>query len=536
MRAFTFGVFLLSALVLVIGCANLASILLAHGADRQREMALRTSIGAGRARLVQQLLTESVLLSLSGGLAGTALAFAASASLSHWALPLDLPVQFDVQADARVLSFGILASLVAGILFGIAPARQASRTDPNSTLKVTPVAALAGRRWPLRESLVGVQVALCVVLLSACLLSIAGLRQAVSVPLGFQPDGVAVAGFELGLAGYTEEQGREFQAQVVRAISRLPGVESAAWSNSLPLSIDQSTTTVAAEWEPKQPTSGIGGVTYYHVSPGFFRTLGTRLLAGRDFTDSDRRGAPTVAIVNETFARRVLRDPNAVGKRFRYGWNGDALVEVIGVAEDGKYTTLIEDPRPVVFQPILQRYNSNTMVAVRSRLPEEQVAGELRRAIASLDEGLPIWGAGSLKQYVRMAWFPSRVAAVALTAFGILAVVLAATGIHGLVAYSVARRQKEIGIRIAVGARRSDVLTLVLRRAVKAIAAGAAFGFALALVSGPVLASVVYLASPRDPVVIAGVALLMTVVGVGSCWAPLRRSLRIDPLQAVRSE
>jgi predicted permease len=535
-RAFTLGVFILSALVLVVGCANLASILLAHGSDRQREMALRASIGAGRLRLLQQLLTESVLLSLAGGLAGTALAFATSATLSKWPLPLDLPVQFDVQADSRVLLFGILASVAAGVLFGVAPARQASRTDPNSTLKGTANAGTAGRRCPMREWLVGVQVAICVVLLSACLLSIVGLRQALSAPTGFRPDGVAVAGFELGLAGYTEEKGREFQAQVVEAISRLPGVDSAAWSNTLPLSIDQSTTTVVAERDLNKPGAGLGGIAHYQVSPGYFRTLGTRLLAGRDFSPADREGSPPVAIVNETFARRVLGSAEAVGQRFRYGFGGRSLVEVIGVAEDGKYTTLTEDPRPALFQPILQRYNSTTTVLVRSRLPEDQAAGELRRAIAALDSGLPVYGAGSLREYVRLAWFPSRVAAVALAAFGILALVLAATGIHGLVAYSVARRQKEIGIRVAVGAGRGDVLKLVLTRVIKSIGAGAVLGFALALAAGPVMANVVYLASPRDPAVIAGVALLMLAVGVGSCWVPLRRSLRIDPLQAIRSE
>jgi predicted permease len=536
MRAFTLGVFILSALVLVVGCANLASILLAHGADRQREMALRTSIGAGRGRLLQQMLTESLLLSLAGGLAGTALAFAVSAGLSKWSIPLDLPVQLDVRADSRVLFFGIVASILAGVLFGLAPARQASRTDPNSTLKGVPDAPAVGRPWPMREWLVGVQVALCVVLLSACLLSVVGLRGALSVPTGFQLDGVAVAGFELGLAGYTEEKGREFQAQVVEALSRLPGIDSAAWSNSLPLSIDQSSTTVSAQWEPKKPSSGVGGVTFYQVSPGFFRTLGTRLLAGRDFNGGDRSGSLPVAIVNETFARRVLRGPDAVGKRFRYGWSGEGLVEVIGVVEDGKYTTLTEDPRPALFQPILQRYNSTTTVAVRSRLPEERVAGEIRRAIASLDSTLPIYGAGSLRQYVQLAWFPSRVAAVALTAFGVLALVLAGTGIHGLVAYSVARRRKEIGIRIAVGAGRADVLKLVLSRVIKALGAGAILGFGLAFAVGPMLGNVVYLASPRDPTVIAGVAVLLMAIGVASCWSPLRRSLRIDPLQAVRSE
>ena len=247
-------------------------------------------------------------------------------------------------------------------------------------------------------------------------------------------------------------------------------------------------------------------------------------------------GSTPVAVVNETFARRVFRGPDAVAKRFRYGFARGPLVEVVGVVEDGKYTTLTEDPRPALFQPILQNYNSTTTVLVRSRLPEDQAAGELRRAIAALDSGLPVYGAGSLRDYVRLAWFPSRVAAVALAAFGILALVLAATGIHGLVAYSVARRQKEIGIRVAVGAGRGDVLRLVLTRVIKSLGVGAVLGFALALAAGPVMANVVYLASPRDPAVIAGVALLMLAVGIGSCWVPLRRSLRIDPLQAIRSE
>ena len=535
-KAFTLGVFMLAGLVLLIGCANLASILLAHGADRQREMALRVSIGASRARLIQQLLTESVLLSLVGGVAGAALASAASAALSAWRLPLDLPVQFDVHADGRVLLFGITASVVAGIVFGVAPARQASRVDPNSALKGTAGdAGLPRRQWPLRDGLVALQVALCIVLLSACLLSVKGLQEALTMPTGFRPEGVAVAGFELGLAGYTEERGREFQERAMQAMSRLPGIDSAAYANSLPLSADQSTTTVSSEAEPRSVSSGVRGVTYYQVSPGLLQTLGTTLLAGRDFDARDRRGSPPVAIVNQTLARRIFQTTDALGKRFRYG-QSDQLVEVIGLAEDGKYTTLTEAPRSVVFQPILQRYNSTTMVVVRSRLPEEQMSGEIRRAIATLDPGLPVYSVGSLTQFLRLAWFPSRAAAVTLTAFGILALVLAATGIHGLVAYSVARRQKEIGIRIAVGAARLDVLKLVLSRVIMAVGLGAVLGFGLAFAAGPVLANVVYLASPRDPFVTGGVAVLLMGVGVVSCWAPLRLSLRIDPMQAVRSE
>jgi predicted permease len=535
MQAFTLGLFMLSGLVLLVGCANLASILLAHGVDRQREIALRVSIGAGRARLLQQLLTESMLLSLIGGAAGATLAAAASAALSTWRLPLELPVQFDVQTDARVLLFGIAASVAAGVAFGVAPARQASRVDPNAALKGVTNGKTRGRwHWPLRDALVAVQVAFCVVLLSACLLSVKGLQQALIMRTGFDPEGVSVAGFELGLAGYGEERGREFQEEVVQALSRLPGILSVAYANSLPLSADQSSTTVSSELEPRATAAGVR-VTYYQVSPGLFATLGTRLVAGREFDSRDRQGAPAAAIVNETFVRRVLQSAQGVGKRFRYG-QADQLVEVVGVVEDGKYTSLSEAPRPVIFQPILQRYNSTTMVVVRSRLTEEQVAGEIRRAIAALDSELPVYSAGTLTQFLRLAWLPSRVAAVALTAFGVLGLVLSATGIHGLVAYAVARRQKEIGIRMAVGAGRGAILKLVLARVAASIFTGAVIGLVLAFAAGSVLANIIYLASPRDLGVTVAVVLVLVAAGAASCWLPLRRALRTDPMHAVRME
>jgi predicted permease len=534
MQAFTLGLFMLSGLVLLVGCANLASILLAHGVDRQREMALRVSIGAGRARILQQLLTESMLLALVGGAAGAALAAVASAALSAWRLPVELPVQFDVHADARVLVFGVTASLVSGLAFGLAPARQASRVDPNAALKgLTDVKARGRRHWPLRDALVAVQVAFSVVLLSACLLSVKGLQQALTMRTGFEADGVAVAGFELGLAGYSEELGREFQRQVVQALSRLPGVESVASANSLPLSADQSSTTVFSEFQPPATSAGVRA-TYYQVSSGLFRTLGTRLVSGRDFDIKDREGAPAVAVVNETFVRQVLQSSEGVGKRFRYGQSGP-LVEVIGVVEDGKYTSLSEAPRPVVFQPILQRYNSTTMIVVRSRLAEERVVGEIRRAIGSLDPELPVYSAGTLAQFLRLAWLPSRVAAITLTAFGVLGLALSVTGIHGLVAYGIARRQKEIGIRIAIGAGRAAIVTLVLRRVAATVVTGAAIGVVLALAAGSVLANIIYLASPQDAGVIAVVALVIAAAGAASCWGPMRHALRTDPMDALRS-
>jgi predicted permease len=533
-RAFTLGVLLLAVLVLLAGCANLASLLVARGADRRREMALRLSIGAGRGRLVRQLLTEALLLSAAGGLAGAALASLGSRALSAWRAPVDLPIQFDVHADWRVFLFAVAVSIAAAALFGLAPARQASGIDPNAALKGYEGQRLAGRRWTVRDGLVALQVALCVVLVSGCLLSLRGLQQALTTPLGFDPRGVSVVGFELGLAGYSQDAGESFQQRALAAVSTLPGVHAAAYSNSMPLSIDQSSTTVFPEGGPYVASEG-RSATYYRVSPGFFRTLGIRLLAGRDFEARDNRDSPRVAIVNETFARRLFQTANAVGKRFQYGV-GDRAVEVVGVVEDGKYAMLTEAPRAVVYQPILQVYNSTTTLLVRSALPEERMVAQMRQAIDALDPGLPVYGAGSAQQMLGLALFPNRAAAIALSAFGVLALLLAATGTHGLIAYAVARRQREIGIRIAVGASAVEVARLVLTRTAAMLGVGTALGLLFALAAGRVLASVVYQASPYDPFALLAVALIMILVGAVSCWAPVRRSLRTDPIAALRSE
>lgn len=534
-RMFTLGVLALAALVLIAACANLANLLLARGSDRQREIAIRISIGAGRARLLRQLLTESIVLSLVGGLAGAILAALASMALSAGRAPMDFPVQFDLHPDWRVFLFAFLISAVAGLLFGVAPARLSSRTDPNAALKGMQDAHLVPRRWASRDLLVVVQIALSCVLIAACLLSLRGLHQILTMPLGFDPHGVAIVGFELALSGYTEEEGRRFQQRAFEAVQRLPGVEAAAYSNSVPLSIDQSTTTIIPADRPNLPPSEVPHSTYYQVSPGFIRTIGARLRAGRDIADTDTAPAPLVAVVNETFARQILQTPDAVGKRFHYG-RSDPFVEVIGVVEDGKYTSVTEAARPVVFRPILQSYNSTTTLLVRSALPAEPMIPAIRRAIGDLDPHLPLYGVGTLEDMLAFAFFPGRAAAIALSVFGLLAVVLSATGIHALVAYAVSRRKREIGIRVAVGARRVQVLRLVLARIGLLLTIGGATGLLLALAIGPILASIVYGGAARDPAILAGVAATVLAVGLVSCWTPVRRALSIDPASALRAE
>ena len=531
-RAFTFGVMILAALVLLAACANLASVLAARGADRQRELAIRISIGASRWRIVRQLLTETLMLSVAGGAMGCALAFAGARALTAWRAPLDFPVQLDIAVDTRVLLFACGVSLLAGLLFGVSPARQASRTDPNRALKETAGANATSHRWPIRDLLVAVQVALCVVLVSASLLALRGLQQASTMRLGFDPAQVSMVGLDLGLAGYGPDAGPQFQRRALDAVARLPGVQAAAYSNSLPLSIDQSTNRIYPDDQPALQASQARSAAHYQVSPGFLQTLGIVRKQGRDIDWRDAKGAPRVAIVNETFARTIMRTRNPIGRHF-----GRAQpIEIVGVVEDGKYQSLTESPRAAYFEPMLQNYNGTTIMLRRSALPSEQIVTGMRQAIGSLDPVLPLYGAGSVDRMLGFAMFPSRAAAAALTAFGILAVILAATGINGLVTYAVSKRQRELGIRMAMGASSGDILRAVLGRMTLLLAIGATVGLALAAAAGRVLATVVYQAAPDDPVVLTSVVVLFIGIAIVSCWAPARRSLRTEPMQALRPD
>lgn len=527
---------MLAGLVLLAACANLASVLAARGADRQRELAVRISIGASRGRIVRQLLTETLLLASVGGAAGCALAFVAARGLTAWHAPIDVPIQFDIPVDLRVLLFACATSAFAGVLFGLAPARQAAKTNPNGALKESDGPQAVGRGWPVRDVVVAVQVALCVVLVSACALSLRGLQQALTMSLGLDPQGVTIVGFDLGLAGYSKEAGAQFQRRVLDAVKQLPGVQSAAYSNSMPLSIDQSTNVIYPDDRPMLKASEVYTAHVYEVSPGFFQTLGIRREVGRDIDWHDGAGSPRVAVVNRAFAQKIMRTRDPLGRHFAWSWRVAEPTEIIGVVEDGKYESLTETAKPVVFEPILQRYNATTTVEVKSALPSEQVVAAVRQAIAALDPSLPLYQAGTVEQMLGFALFPSQAAAVALTAFGILALVLAATGIHGLVAYSVSRRKREIGIRIAIGASAGNVLRVVLGRIALLLGIGAAAGLLLAAAAGQLLSSIVYQASPRDPVVLGAVAATIVAVGALASWAPARRSLRTQPIEALRTE
>jgi predicted permease len=532
-RTFALGVLVLSGLVLLTACANLAGVLAARGTDRQRELAIRLSIGAGRGRLVRQLLTETLVLACLGGAVGTVASVIGAKALSSWRLPIALPIQLDVTPDVRVFAFALLVSLLAGIAFGVAPARQAAATDPNTTLKSVE-GARAGR-WPVRDVLVGVQVALCFVLVAACLTSLRGLQSALAMPLGLNPSGVTMASFDVGLSGYSRDAGENLRRRALEAITQLPGVETASYGNSLPLNIDQSSTVVYPEDRLDLPRSQVPRAIKYQVSPGFFQTLGIRMLQGRDIDWGDTSASRRVTVVNEAFANRILGGRDVLGRHFRYGSQGPPI-EVIGVVETGKYQSLTEAETPTVFEPILQAYNTTTVMLVRSSRPPGDVVSDIRRVMHSLDPALPLFGVRGVEEMLGFVLLPMRVAAIALGAFGVLAVMLAATGIHGVVSYAVARRRREIAIRVAVGATGRSILQLLLRRIAILVLFGALAGLPLAVATGGLLASIVYQGSVNDGSTMLGVFAIVAVVGLTACWLPARRALRLQPATALHLE
>ncbi len=342
MKAFSFGILFLAMLVLLMACVNLAVMLTARGADRRRELAIRLSIGAGAGRIVRQLLTETLLSSLVGGAIGLGLALAASRVLSAWRPPVDVPIQFDVTPDLRVFLFALAVATIAGVSFGLAPALQASRTDAQAALKGLDGRPGRRRAWAMRDVLVAAQVAVCFVLVAGCLLALRGLQSALTMPIGFRPEGVTMVGYDVGLAGYTPARGAEFEGRAIEAVRRLPGVDRAAYADTIPLYLNQSNSGVVPEDHPDLPVSERQSASRFEVSNDFFTTLGIRLVAGRPLEVSDTAASPLVAVVNETFARKVFHTTSPLGRRFRDGGHKSGWVEVVGVAEDGKYQSLSE--------------------------------------------------------------------------------------------------------------------------------------------------------------------------------------------------
>ncbi|MBV8807649.1 MAG: ABC transporter permease [Acidobacteriaceae bacterium] len=533
-----FGVAFMSiaGAALLLACINLAGMLLARASDRQREIGIRLAVGASRFQLLRQLMTESLLLAAGGGLLGLAIAFATCNLFSSWQPGIDLPLNTTLQPDRVVFCFTLAAVLVTTLLFGFAPALQTVRTDLVPSLKDEPVLSRF-RRLGIRDLLVAGQIALSVILVISSVLVVRSLQHALSLNLGFNPDHAVAVSVDLRLQGYDTAHSRRFDANLLEKASALPGLQSVGIISNLPLRAGESDEVISRADRPMPKRSEWHPALIYNISPNYLRTAATRLLMGRDVNEHDREGAPHVAIINEALAHVVFGRENPLGKIVRMGPPGhDKGFEVIGVVETGKYDSLGEDPKSAIFLPIAQAEMRWTTLVARTRLPAQQATDTLRKAVLDLNPELTLFNVGTLRDQLSLPLFPARAAAIVLGVFGVLAMVLAATGLFALMAYSVARRMREIGIRMALGARPSQVLSSVLRRTVVLCAIGLSIGITITLAVGRLLSAVLYGISPRDPLTYITAVLMMGAVALLAAWNPAARAIHVDPARTLREQ
>jgi putative ABC transport system permease protein len=525
-------------LVLLIACANIANLLLARASRRRREVAVRLALGAERVRLVRQLLTESVVLSLAGGALGVLLSFWLLAWLRSADLPLPVPVNDEVTLDGRVLAFTALLSVVTGVLFGLAPALQASRQDVVPILKNENVPTGAGARGVagllgMRQLLVVSQVALSLLSLVAAGLFLRSLNGSNRIDPGFETRGVLVMTFNLGRDGYTPERGRSFYERAAERASTLPAVVHAAVAGNAPLAGGLLRSVFPEGQETTMRDRML--VQVNSISPGYFETLGIPLDRGRAFMATDKSGAPLVAIVNQTMAQRYWNG-DAIGKRFKF-FGDSEFTTVVGIARDSKYNAVAEEPIPFIYQPLEQNYTPAASLHVRARGSASALVSPVRMAMREIDPTLSVFNVRTLEEQVSTSLAPLRVNVIVLVSFGALALILASIGLYGVASYSVTQRTREIGVRMALGAQRSSVLRLILGRALVVVAIGIAVG----LVSAVALASLVpptllTHTSSRDPLTLAGTSLVLAIVALVAVYVPAMRATRIDPLVALRAE
>jgi predicted permease len=534
-RAFMTGLMLLAALILLAACANLGGLFSARAANRAREIALRVALGSTRRRILRQLLTEAVVISLAGGAVGLAGGVVVLRALSVWQPFTMFPLRVPVNPDARTYGVAVGLALVSGLLFGLAPVRQVFATTPWQVVKSAASASPARRWFTLREVLLVVQIAVCAVLLTGSLVAVRGLTRSLNSKLGFQPGNALVITTDLNMAGYSAARAAAMQRRMLDAFAALPGVTAAGMADNLPLSFGSVATYVyGADASDFRPSNALSHAYAYAASPGYFKAAETALLAGRAFAWSDDKNAVPVAVVNREFARKVFGSvQNAIGEHFRL--DAKTRLEIVGVVEDGKYNSLTEDQWAAFFRPLLQNPSKSTYDVVRTDRDPRQLAPQLYRTLRDLDSALPFtlltW-----QSNLDAALFPARMAAISLGVLGLLGALLAATGIFGMASYSVGKRLKEMGIRMALGAGRAELLRAALGRALRLFAFGSVAGMALGLAATRVLAYIVYEASPSDPYVLTGAIVSMLLLGFAATWIPAQRALRIDPTILMREE
>ncbi|MBX3280238.1 MAG: ABC transporter permease [Acidobacteria bacterium] len=530
-----------SLLVLLVACANVANLLLARATTRTKEIGIRLALGAGRGRIVRQLLTESMLLALIGGVLGCLFAYWGAMAVQASFPPLPYPIDLDFSPDAYVLKWMIVTAMLTSIVFGLIPALAASRPDLVAIIKGDAAGQTRSRhRWNLRGSLVVAQMAISVIVLICAGLFLRSLNRAVHLDLGFSTENLMTMQLDPRLLDYDEAEVKRFFAEALRRIETLPGVRSASLAGSLPLgnhSDEQGPMTKEGEPDPL-PNQGIQVASNF-VAPKYFETLRTPLVLGRDFTERDTKDAPQVVIVNQEFARKFYGSAeNALGKRIRL-WSGQAaLREIIGIAQDGLYWHLYEAPRPFLFLPEYQVYSSAMMLLVSVKPSGEMkaVAENVRQTIAQLDARMPVAGLMMAEANLSFAYWGARLAAGLSSTFGLLGLLLATTGLYSVMTYAVAQRTREIGIRLALGAQVRDVLRLIVTQGVRVTVLGLALGLLGAFALTRLLASLLLGIGATDPLTFIGVGSVLMSAALLACYLPARRATKVDPMIALRTE
>ena len=535
-RMFMTGMMLLAGLILLAACANLGSLFAARAADRAKEIAVRMALGSRRRLVVRQLLVEAVLVALIGGALGLLGSIGILRWLSDWRPIPNLPINIPVNPGVTTYAVALALALVSGLLFGLVPVRQILRSDPYQIIRAGGIGLAASRRFTVRDLLLAGQIAICAVLVTSSLVAVRGLVRSLHTSFGFDPNHVILVNVDLHMAGYDGDQAAQMERRMRDAAAGISGVTAAGYVNSVPLELGGTSEADAYRDSVTdfRPSNSATDAYTYDVSPGYFQTAGTVLMEGRTFTWHDDPKAPTVAIVNETFARRVFGSVRkALGSDFKV-WNGTRM-QVVGVVQDGEYESLTESPQAAIFFPILQQTDRQFYLMVRSERDPQEIAGALERTLHGIDPGLPLT-IQTWNNEMDSALFPARVATVALGILGLLGAMLAVTGLFGMASYVVTKRLRELGIRVALGAGQQEVLRAALGRAFRLLAIGSALGLIGGVLFAKVLGYIVYQATPKDPVVLGGVIVTMLALGLIASWIPARRALVVDPMILLRDE
>jgi predicted permease len=522
----------IASTVLMIACANVVGLLLARASGRRREMALRLAVGAGRSRLIRQLLTETLILFALGAATGLALARVMTTALMSLLPALPVPLHISIALDWRVVSLTCGLSFLAALLSGLAPALHASKADVSTVLKDESQGASS--RFRLRNAFVVAQVSLSLVLILIGGLFTRALQRATSSDAGFDARGVEVASIDASFAGDDEAAGLNFARDLIARVRELPGVASASMAHMLPLATEalglglSLPGALPRSGQASADVAGSGNI----VAPGYFAAMRIPLRGGRDFDDRDAPGAPLVAIVGEAAARRFWSDEDPLGKQLVV--NG-AVVQIVGVAQDVRYRTLDFGDVPFVYLPLRQHYTSNLTLVVRSA-DGRSVAGQVRTTMAAMSTAPPLLSMQSLEDAIAVGLTPQRIGAFVAGSLGLVGVLLAAIGVYGVTAYTVSRRTREIAIRTALGAQRGSLVWLVLRQVTSLTAIGCAIGLVLGALAGQVLSVLLVGVSPIDPVTLVVAVGVCTAVALAACYVPVSRAMRIAASDALRSE